>query len=542
MYVDAYHDRKQDKVLVSERIKGKRILQEFRPTYFFYVEDPKGKYYSTTGKRLSKISASDNKNYRKELNRYINSNKQTYEANIKPIFKTLEEHYLNKPVPNLNKTYFDIEADWDKERGYAPPDDPFNRITAISLYNNWEETLYSLALAPPTLTLEQAREETNHFDNHMICDSEEQMLILFLELIQDSDVLLTWNGNMYDIPYTVNRTKRILGNDAVKKFCLWNQSPIKRDFEKYGKEVYTYDLVGRIHLDMLELYQKYTYTEQPSFSLDAIGKFETGEEKVPYDGSLDQLYKNDFKKFVDYSRQDSMLLYKIDKAKDHVNLAFKIAHDNAVPIATVMGAVALSDNAIALEAHRRNLRVPDRNKKEILEDTKIAGGLVITPEPGLATDLGSVDLTSLYPSVFRAMNLSNETIFGQVRQDLTKPLIEQRRSSGMTFAEAWHDIVWVLEVEEIVNKTDKKLVVEIENGENIELTAKEIHEFIFNNNLILTANGTLIRTDIQGIVPSLLERWFFERKQYKKMAEAYERLHDEGFQLDEDLLKQLEGN
>jgi hypothetical protein len=33
-------------------------------------------------------------------------------------------------------------------RGYAPTDDPFNRITAISVYNNWEETLYSLSLRP----------------------------------------------------------------------------------------------------------------------------------------------------------------------------------------------------------------------------------------------------------------------------------------------------------------------------------------------------------------------------------------------------------
>ena len=76
-------------------------------------------------------------------------------------------------------------------------------------------------------------------------------------------------------------------------------------YEKYGKSAETYDLVGRVHLDSLELYRKYTYEERHSYRLDAIGEAEVGENKVPYEGTLDQLYNNEFRRFIEYNIQDN---------------------------------------------------------------------------------------------------------------------------------------------------------------------------------------------------------------------------------------------
>ena len=61
--------------------------------------------------------------------------------------------------------------------------------------------------------------------------------------------------------------------------CLWDQYPKKRTYEKFGKESTTYDLIGRVHVDSLELYRKYTYEERHSYRLDAIGEHEIGEKK-----------------------------------------------------------------------------------------------------------------------------------------------------------------------------------------------------------------------------------------------------------------------
>ena len=80
-----------------------------------------------------------------------------------------------------------------------------------------------------------------------------------------------------------------------------------------------------------------------SYSLDAIGEYELGERKTEYQGTLDQLYNNDFETFITYSRQDVDLLVRMDKKLQFIDLANVIAHDNTVPVQTTMGAVAVTD-------------------------------------------------------------------------------------------------------------------------------------------------------------------------------------------------------
>lgn len=544
--------------MVSEIHNGKLLLQEYKPEYFFYIEDSKGKYISTTDKKLSRIECRTYKQFQTELRRYRNKGMRTYEGSVRPLFKTLEKYYQKQKTEKINVTFYDIEVEWSKERGFASPDDPFNRITAISLYNSWESALYSLTLQPNHMTIEEGEKLLEGIENNIICESEEQLITLFFELTKDTNVYSGWNSALFDSPYMINRIQKIMGNETVKKFCLWNQMPQQRIIKKYGKEQQVYDLIGKVHLDMLELYQKYTYIQQPSYRLDYIGELEIGENKVPYEGTLDTLYNNDYRKFIEYARQDTMMLYKLDKKLDHINLVFKIAHENLVDVKTVMGAVALSDNAIVLEAHRRNMIMPDRKDREGNDESKIAGAWVADPHVGLQEWVSAVDLTSLYPSIFRTLNLGNETIVAQIEHTLTGPLIKKRlgeitdveidgedgddideKKKNASFAKAWHDIFWVLEVEEVFNKTDTILNLQIEDGETIQLTAKEIYEFVFENDFIITANGTIIRTDKQSVISSLLEKWFNERVIFQKKAKAYKRLATEGIDLPADILSQL---
>jgi DNA polymerase elongation subunit (family B) len=536
MYIGTHFDRKKNKVFVTEYANGKTIKQEYTPELFFYIEDERGRYQSIHGKKLSRLDFRSYQEFSNAKRKYEANGKKTYEGDIRPLFKTLERHFSKKREFKINKTYFDIETGFCEKRGYAPPEDPFNPVTAITLYNTSDDTLYSLVLLPNNMTMEEAEEILKEFPNNIVCENETQMFSLFFELTTDTDVFAGWNIRFFDTVYLINRVGRIMGAEAVKKFCLWNYMPEKDTVEKYGKDTEVYNLIGKVHLDMLELYQKYTYTEQPSYSLDFIGELVTGERKIAYEGTLYELYQKDLYKFVSYARQDTVLLKKIDDKVDHINLVFKIAHENLVDIKTVMGAVALSDNAIVLEAHRRNLIVPDKDRSK--RDGKIAGAWVADPKRGITHKIGSVDLTSLYPSIFRALNLGNETIIGQVEHTITGPIIQERLDSGMEFAEAWHDIFWVHEVEEIFNKTQTILKFNTEDDETFEMTASELYDFVFNNDFIITANGTIIRTDKQSVISSLLERWFNERKEYQKRSEIYEYII-KGVELPDELLKSL---
>lgn len=541
MYVDAYFDSEKNKVLVSEIFKGKTILQEYQPELFFYLNDPKGKYTSTFGDKLSKLTYKNYKQFSGDLRKYRSIGRDTFEGNIRPLFKTLEKYYQKQTKEKLHKTFFDIEVDWCPERGFAPPNDPFNRITAISVYNDWENTTYSLTLHPKGMTREEAELALEGIENNLICDDEEQMLTLFFELIKDTNVMSGWNSALFDIPYLINRAQRIMGRTAPTNFCLWNKYPIKRTVVKYEKEHDTFDLIGRVHLDLMDLYQKYTYIEQPSYSLDSISDFELNEKKVEYQGTLDMLYNNDYRKFILYSRQDTELLKKLDDKMDHINLAFAIAHENLVDIKTTMGAVALSDNALLLEAHRRGLVMKDRkNKGDKSGDSQIAGAWVADPEPGLYKNIATTDLNSLYPSTYRALNLGNETIVGQIEHTITGPMIKQRmEDNGGDFAKAWAGIFWIEEVEHVFNKSDFILSVKMEGVDPVELPAHDVYSLVFDNDLTITANGTLIRNDKQSIYSSLLERWFNDRVIYQKRAKTYEKISSEGIKLPDDILKAL---
>ena len=187
-----------------------------------------------------------------------------------------------------------------------------------------------IAVPPKTLTMEEARKELEGIDNVMLFEKEGDMIDTFLTLIEDSDVLSGWNSEGYDIPYIVNRTSRVLSKDDTRRFCLWGQLPKKRMYEKFGKESETFDLVGRVHLDSLNLYRKYTYEERHTYRLDAIGEIEVGENKVPYEGTLDALYNNDFRKFIEYNIQDTALLDKLDKKLRFIDLSNVLAHGNTV--------------------------------------------------------------------------------------------------------------------------------------------------------------------------------------------------------------------
>jgi len=522
-YVDALWDRDKDIIKVVERNKkGEREFREFPARYVFYYGDAKGKAKSTFGDSVTRVVCKTWKDFLKEQK--INKHRGLFEADINPVYRLLEENYLGQDAPNLNIAFFDIEVDFDPERGYSSPEDPFTAITAITVHLQWLDSLITLAMPPKTLTMEQALEEVKDFPNTHLFESEAEMLDTFLDLIQDADILSGWNSEGYDIPYTVNRITRVLSKEDTRRFCLWDQYPKKRKFEKYGREQETYDLIGRQHLDSLELYRKYTYEERHTYRLDAIGEMEVGENKTVYEGTLDQLYNNDFKTFIEYNRQDVALLDKLDRKLKFIDLANELAHANTVLLPTTMGAVAVTEQAIINEAHRRGFVVPNRITKDQLGDTQAAGAYVAYPKKGLHDWIGSMDLNSLYPSVIRALNMDPATVVGQLRQNHTEQFIdEQMRLKKKSFAAAWEGKFGSLEYDYVMEqRKDIEITIDWENGESDSLSAAQVYQLIYDSHQpwMLSANGTIFTTEYDGIIPGLLKRWYAERKemQAKKVA------------------------
>ena len=186
-YVDGMFDRNADIIRVVERKDGKRLTENIQQNIHFIIRTSVGKYKSVYGDPLTRIVCKSTKDFRKEV--AINRDKELFESDINPIFQCLSENYLNQDAPKLNIAFFDIETDFDPERGFADPSDPFMPITSISVYLQWLDTMVCIAVPPKTLTMEQAWKELEGIDNVMLFEKEGDMIDTFLTLIEDADFL-----------------------------------------------------------------------------------------------------------------------------------------------------------------------------------------------------------------------------------------------------------------------------------------------------------------------------------------------------------------
>jgi DNA polymerase elongation subunit (family B) len=543
-YIDALYDRAGDRIHIVERIKGKREYREYPANYVFYYDDPRGKFTTVYGTPVSRFSTRHGKEFHKELK--IHSGKRLWESDINPIFRCLADNYSGIESPRLQTAFFDIEVDFDPVKGYSRPEDPFNPVTAISVYLDWLDKLVTLVVPPKTYSWDTAQEVCAKFDNCFLFEREEDMIDTFLNLIDDADILSGWNSEGFDIPYMVMRTKKVLSKDDTRRYCLWNQFPKERTFERFGAENITFDLVGRVHLDYMQLYRKYTYEERHSYSLDAIGEYELDERKVAYEGTLDQLYNKDFPKFIDYNRQDTVLLAKLDKKLRFLDLANELAHDNTVLLQTTMGAVAVTEQAIINDAHQRGLVVQNRRNRDEQGDTQAAGAYVAYPKKGIHEYIGAIDINSLYPSAIRALNMAPETIVGQLRPIMTDRYIAEKLAENKDkFAEAWEGLFASLEYTAVMNfEVGTEITIDWEGGGSDVMSAADIWKLIFDSRQpwILSANGTIFRYDTKGVIPGLLERWYSERKELQAKKKDATTPEDKAFWDKRQLVKKINLN
>lgn len=555
MYVDAYYSKEDNQIWVVERHKGKREYINYPVEYVTYYDDPNGRYKSIFGNNLSKFTTNSYKEYQKELK--LLNNKTQYESDINPIFRVLEENYKGLPSPELHVAFFDIEVDFNPTRGFAPVEDPFSPITAISVYLSWMDKNITLCLHPDTLSYDEAQTLLDGLEDTYIFENEKELLETFLDVIEDSDIILGWNSTKFDIPYIVRRIELVLSKEHTRKMCLWDLLPRKRKFFQFKKEYTTYELYGRVHMDYLDLYKKHSMQELHTYKLDYVGEIEIGENKIPYEGTLDDLWKKDYRKFIEYNKQDVMILVKIEQKKKFISLANQLAHTNTIPIPTTMGSVALIEQAIINEAHAQGLIVPNRkstddkiNEVEELDDDDgdepyeaVAGAYVVDPKTGIHDWVGSVDINSLYPSTIRTMNMGPETLIAQLRPTLTKQYLSNKvAEEKITMTTALHDLFGTLEYQEVIKRSDAKIWIDFEQPEkeSFELVAHEIYDLIFenNSNWCITANGTIFKTNKAAVIPKLLGDWYADRKAMQAKSKELFKLAD-GIEIDNDLIKLL---
>jgi DNA polymerase elongation subunit (family B) len=374
----------------------------------------------------------------------------------------------------INVTTVDIEVGYDENRGYSSTRETFNPITAITMKNNVDDTFYVWACGSYSTNKGVESHRTQYFN----CHDERELLIKFLthwsSPVHCPDVVTGWNSRFFDIPYIVNRVARILGDDYVKKLSPWGSVQEREVVTRTGAKDITFELAGITQLDYMELFKKfaYSYGTQESYRLDHIAREVLGENKLEYEGTLQQLYEQDFQKFIDYNIVDVALVDRLEDKLGLITLAMTMAYKGGVNYADTLGTTAIWDSIIYRELAKNGIVIPPSERKATAD---YPGGYVKDVQVGLHDWVVSFDLNSLYPSIMVQWNMSPETIIG-VKPDVT---VDQCLAKNVTV----------------------------------------------DDETCLAANGSMFRTDEQGVLPRIIVGLYDERKQMKKkMLEAQQRL------------------
>lgn len=486
------------KIIVWERNEqGKRIQKIFDPVYYFYVPDPNGKYLGIDGTKLSKMSFK-NKN---DFEMGLRTERIRYESDFSIMERTLMDNYLNCVPPVLNIGFLDIEVDYDPEIGFARVSNAYAAVSALTIFKTSTNKFTTFVIPPERWDGKFTEDITQ--SELIICQNEKELLNKFLTILDDVDVISGWNSEFFDLPYLAARIEKVLGSIALKllNFKGSKNSPKWKEVERFGVKEQIIELEGRVHLDYLKLFRKFNLEGRPSFSLAAIADDELDIPKLSYDGSLYDLYRNDFTKFVQYNIRDTEILVNLNNKFKYIELANNMVHEATVNFNSVFGSVNLIDTAITNFAHKQKLIVMD---KRHTPGEHVEGAIVMTPKIGFWKWIFSCDINSLYPSVMRSNNLSIEKIIGQFTRD---------------------ELDW----EAIFLNSEEEITLRLENeDETLEATAREWREILLAKKWCVTAYGTVLdQSSGEGLIPAVLRYWFEGRKELQAKKKEWAKKADD---------------
>jgi len=370
---------------------------------------------------------------------------QWYKSNIDVSGRTIYgnkkfvQQYITEKFPReikfnrefINVGTFDIETDYDS--GFPHPNEASQRILSISyksskskLYHVWGYGNYDTnkALIQPV--------------TYYRCKDEAELLQKFIEFWSHPnntpDIITGWNTRFFDIPYVMNRTAKILGIGELVKFSPWGLKSEHRQIRRRGSENDVYEIPGIQTLDYMELFQKfgYTYGAQESYALNHIAYVVLNEKKLSYEesGSLKNLYKDDYQKYIDYNMKDVQLVDRLEEKLGLITLAMTMAYKGGVNYQDTFGVTAIWESIIYRRLNENNIVTPLTQKidnyrpvgatdysvkcpssvfREEGRTHQIAGGYVKDPKAGKYEWVVSFDLNSLYPNIIVQNNMSPET-------------------------------------------------------------------------------------------------------------------------------------
>jgi DNA polymerase elongation subunit (family B) len=480
----------------------KQYYKQQAPLYF-YMEHENGEYTSIYGDKVRKVEFNSIKKFNDTRQMFKDAGRKLFESDISPVNRFILDNWLGQDIkiPPLDILFIDIEV--HSETGFPKPEDADGLISVITVWSTKRKKYYIFSIKPfDTTFLKSEGGELKHYVKWF--DTEEELLLTFIKFIRqsNSDIISGWNVGGFDIPYIINRGKKILGERKISKLSPVEVIKSKMVKQKFGGEREVFSIAGINCIDYLDLYKKYTPNQKESYKLGYIGKLELNQTKLEYEGSLADLFHNDWQKYVEYNVQDVNLLVELDKKLGFINIMLNVCYNCRIPFEQFDKVTKFVDGALISKLMVDKIVMPDVIGSE--KNDKYGGAYVHDPDVGLHEWLLSYDATSLYPSIMMQHNISPETKVGKIDEFCTKIIMR------------------INENDETVTENEKLTETYLKN-----MTCEKVAKAIKENGWSIASNGAIYRHDIKGVVPTFVEEWFNKRTYHKNKKKEYDKNHDE---------------
>lgn len=468
-----------------DRGKNVKLKISYEPKLFISSKK-KSKFKSVNGEYLDEIKFNSIYDAKDFIKRY--DDVQGFQIHGNQRFEycfIADEHpeeEIDWKIDDISVAYLDIEV--GSESGFPDPASASEPITAISIKYSNRNAFYVFGCGD----YKKHRDDIEYF----LCKNEYDLIHKFLEFWFDNypHIITGWNIKGFDIPYLVNRISKIIGEEEMKILSPWQKISSRKEV-LFGRESIVYDFTGIATLDYLQLYRKYSSNSQESYRLDHIAQEEGVGQKISFDeyDNLQQLYKLNFQKFIEYNIRDTELVEKLNQKGRLIDMAVTIAYDNKTNFDDVFSQVTMWDTITFNHLKNKNIIVPP--KKTAIKNEAYEGAYVKDPQIGMHKWIVSLDATSLYPHLIQQYNIGSETFIESA--DYT----EEMRfviSSEVT-------------VDRLLNKS-----IDLSNISDV----------------TITPNGQFFKKDKQSFFSEIMEKMYESRSLYKKkMIDAQKKYENE---------------
>ena len=550
--------------------------QKFDFRDYAFIRNEHGDWETMWGDPVMKIPKKNLSYGRKQkLKNAYSEDDAIYESDVPIETRVLVDLYDENRISEGHRRFFyDIEV--ATEGGFPSPDKANQKITALSYYDE-------ASSRSAVLVLDESGEVdgANHSDIEIFTYSEEERLLrAILKHWRDADptIISGWNNSDFDDPYLYNRLKKVLGEDKANKL-----SPIGKVREKRTPSGESgYKFAGIASLDYLNIYENFTFSQEPSYSLDYISNKELDRGKVEYEGmevggetvrDLNDLKRLDIERFVEYSHEDVQLIVDIDEKLNFIEMARRISHLGHVPYEDVYMSSRFIEGAILSRLHKEGRVAPDneRNKTRFEADGRHRYGSseIQVQKDKIHEDIPKEGMIGVDKASTKTKREKVE--YKQIDGDrfvLKEGIdfeVEDGASIGLEFAGAYvkdpdpgiyewiYDLdltsmypciimglnvspetkvakIYDWDVYDFAEKPDKKYKVWIFSRSDWKHFSgpEDLQNWAKRNKYSVAANGAVYKNDRRGVIADLLEEWFENRQDYKaRRNEARERGDEE---------------